>query len=375
MAKICLISPHAKHDRVFLEADVMRGLGYDVTLILRTLDPGRPSVERYRGYDVRWIHHHDHGGAALMEGSRFAHHAERLAIALRPDVVHAHGLLALQAAMSIARTTEARIVYEAGANREALTSTLRRIEDRAMRSAALVLAPNDTVARSIHRRHPSRRVWVIDRRESTPERSIALARRIGAAPDDLLIAVPYTAPFSGPGLRALVDVLPTLPRQTRIAVLGHGAASGQIPPDVQRGDRVHLVWHDSWTSTVADAAGAHVGCVLDLTIEGDEPPADPALHCLKARLPMVTSNRRAFAEIVNGHGCGETVDPLDRHALKRTIEPYLFNPAVRRRAREAAANAARRMDASRTVESLVAAYVDGLGHANAPVPTTPLAAR
>lgn len=293
----------------------------------------------------------------------------QVAVALRPDIVHANDLDTLAAGWVVKREVGCPLVYD---SHELWTEQHHpRTPDwiRYFRGLEAVLAPrvdrivsvNDFIAREIAQRYG---VAV----GTTVYNAPFYSRPEGEAPTDLraLAGGRPIVLFQGRydlerGLEELVEAAAHL----RCAVLvfrGYGALDGFLRQRVRElgvGDRVFFVPPVEMHDMVEAARGADVGIIpyLPSCLNNRYCTPNKIFEYMMAGMAVATSDLPVMRQIVRGEGVGDVFDPADPGAIALTLDSIVEDPerlrAMKERALEAAA---RRYNWDREGLRLIALY-------------------
>lgn len=305
--------------------------------------------------------------------------ASAAAASWQPDIVHAHDGNTLQAGRRVARTTDARLVYDTHElwrrrNRGGELRPLGRTWDAFVeRSVAphcdLVITVSDGIADWLADTYRLRRPVVVVR--NIPERTTALQSvqvptirtLVGADPDERIVL--YTGRItSGRGLDPLITAMSLLPDAYRLILLGYGDAFfiesvWKLARSAGVTDRLTIVPPVASHEVSATARGADVAYV------GIEPVClsyrlalpNKLFEAIHGELPVVASDLPELRATVTRYGLGELFPLDDPAGIAAAIERVCVDP----RYREAARRAIDELDWHQEKHRLLQAYTELLG--------------
>lgn len=279
----------------------------------------------------------------------------------RPDVIHAHDGNTLPLGARVARRTGATLVYDSHElwrhrNRSEVWRPMGRAFDawserRYVRRADAVITVSPSIAGWLRRRYGLDEVHLL---RNTPdrltlegtrrERHRTNLRALAGLGQQDRIALYTGRVTTGRGIEAAIDVLPDLPPEVHLVLLGYGEelyVAGLLQRAADRGvsDRVRLVDPVPHELVAATAAQA------DLAIVAVQPTClsyrfalpNKLFEAIQAGVPVVASRLPDVSALVAATGVGVTFAPGDLDGLRKGIEHVLgdreyFARAVRRAA-------------------------------------------
>lgn len=294
----------------------------------------------------------------------------------QPDIVHAHDGNTLQAGRRVARTGDAKLVYDTHElwrrrNRGGELRPLGRTWDAIVeRSAAphcdLVITVSDGIADWLADTYQLRRPVVVVR--NIPERTTALQTAqvptirtlVGAGPDERIVL--YTGRItSGRGLDPLITAVGLLPDTYRLVLLGYGdpffvESVWKLARSAGVTDRITIVPPVASDEVSATARGADVAYV------GIEPVClsyrlalpNKLFEAIHGELPVVASDLPELRATVTRYGLGELFPLDDPAGIAAAIERVCVDP----RYREAARRAIEELDWHQEKHRLLQAYTE-----------------
>jgi len=266
----------------------------------------------------------------------FASFVERPAQALKPDIVDAHDLIALPAAIRIARETGAKVLYDVHdlylhqpKRRSRFAYWFgERTEKRNIKLADAVITVSDGMADYLRSSYGIPRPILV---MNAPEVKSAdggsqrnLRSELGLGPD-VPLGVYTGGRNRSRGLDKLVQALGQVPA-LHLALVGHrqGGDDTQLRRIAEAGawdHRLHIVppvHHDRVVNYVASADFAilpyHVDCLNhEVTIP------TKLFEAVFAGLPVVVHKNRALREFVEATGTGLVTDSRDVESMANTL--------------------------------------------------------
>jgi glycosyltransferase involved in cell wall biosynthesis len=346
--------------RVDREAAALAAAGHSVTVVaLRA--PDAADVEARAGYHIRRVA--EYGAAGWRRPlAKIGHGRERIrrftaaAVALGPEVVHAHDSDTLAAAGAAVRSSGARFVYDA---HELFPDMLqehglrgsppiqwywRRVERTWVPRADAVIAVSPGIAAELARRYHVYATVLANvppLAEASPSRR--LRRELGLGPSVPLVLYQGVL-IPGRGLTRLVRAMATVPAAV-LVVQGFGpeeAAMRTTAESAGLGERVRFMGRIEPAQLHEYACGADVGVVIyEHTTLNNYLAAPNKLYAyLMAGLPVAASDFPGLAGVVQKEGVGAVFDPASEAAIAAAVRGILGEPALlqamRARARELA---------------------------------------
>jgi glycosyltransferase involved in cell wall biosynthesis len=317
----------------------------------------------------------------LLRPSRFRQIERRMAreaVAFKPDVCWSNDTDTLRAAASAARSTGARLVYDAHEvmwdvpqlkwNYKLRWSLVERTH---IRRAAACSTVCDPIADLMAERYRIPRPAVIlntpalaeSEHATSPADSPLNAHR---RPGELIVC--YTgnlAPYRG--LEELFAAMPHLPANARLVIIGYGFYRDtleRLARDQGLAERVSILDPVPAQELLHWVAGADVGMVSHLRRGRNQEYVMPnkLFEFMHLGIPVVANDLPLVTPIVREVGFGEVVDITDAPALAHAIAGLLEDPARRAEMRERALAGARRYsweNQERTVLDMVEGRPDG----------------
>jgi glycosyltransferase involved in cell wall biosynthesis len=290
------------------------------------------------------------------------------------QVVHAHDLNTLPAAVAIAWRTGARLVYDAHELYPDI-STLSAREARAWRvlervligRADEVITVSESIADVLVQRHGIRRPHVLlncpesDGRAVVREQARGALRRL-AGVDANRPLVLYQGGFApNRGLETLIRAAGLLPIAATVVLMGWGRledALRQLVAEEALDDRVTLIPPVAPDRLLETTAGADVGVIPYLPVGLNNRLSTPnkLFEYLAAGIPVVASSLPEIERVLDGHAAGRTVPPGDPAALAGALGDILGDPARAEALRVNARRAGRRFTWEAERPKLLALY-------------------
>src|SRR5262249_48142381 len=268
----------------------------------------------------------------------------RLAVRLRPDIVYASDLLGAGPGLLAARLAGARLIYHEHDSPQPgmLHPILGRLRAAAIRSARLIVFPNDErarVAQSELRFCDDRLhiVWNVPRRAELAS---------AAAPAESPLVVYYHGSITPERLPETVAVaVRRMADRVRLRIAGY-------EPLGVRGYVRHLVGSDagaaednpieyigmvpSRTDLFTQAARAHVGLALmprqsnDLNMRHMTGASNKPFDYMAAGLALLVSNMPDWTKMFVQPGFGLACNPADTDSLSAALRWFIDHPEARR---------------------------------------------
>lgn len=324
--------------RIMRHTSALARAGHTVTVICKLADGLLPEEEvdgvRYVRVPMRARLLKPRSGPMMFRA--FASFVERPAQALKPDIVDAHDLIALPAAIRIARETGAKVLYDVHdlylhqpKRRSRFAYWFgERTEKRNIKLADAVITVSDGMADYLRSSYGiPRPILVMNAPEVKPADGGSqrnLRSELGLGPD-VPLGVYTGGRNRSRGLDKLVQALGQVPA-LHLALVGHrqGGDDTQLRRIAEAGSwdhRLHIVppvHHDRVVNYVASADFAilpyHVDCLNhEVTIP------TKLFEAVFAGLPVVVHKNRALREFVEATGTGLVTDSRDVESMANTL--------------------------------------------------------
>lgn len=270
--------------------------------------------------------------------------------ALKPDVVHAHDLDSLVAALwHIGRHAEVRFVYDAHElelHRNVRWTRLRRaiarmIERRGIRRADAVLTVSPLIARDLASTYGVATPTVLLNSPRLECRRLEPAldlRRVASLTDADRLFVYVGGILWRRGHDQLVRALTHLPRSHHIGVLGPRDAAREqelleLATRLDVADRLHLfgpVPADQVPATLRTGADATVIPIPNVCRSYDLALPNKLFDSVMAGLPVAVGSLTHLSEFVRGNGVGLVFDETDPQSIATTLSRLVAQPPVSR---------------------------------------------
>lgn len=336
--------------RVDREARALAQAGHCVAVVaLRT--PAAPDTEERDGYRVARAADYTTAGwarpiAKLAQSRARSRALADAALALRPDVVHAHDSDTLAAADAVARASGAALVYDA---HELFPDMLlehgvqgtwpvqrywRRLERRLVPRADAVVTVSPGLATELAARFGVEPVVVANVPPLVAaSRSERLRTELGLPPDTP-IALYQGVLTRGRGLERLVTAWAHVAGAV-LAVQGFGPVEDDMRAaavDVGLADRVRFMGRIAPEDLHEYATGADLGVVIyeHTTLNNYLAAPNKLFAYLMAGLPVAASDFPGLASIVEGEAVGATFDPADAASIAAAVNGLLADVPLRR---------------------------------------------
>lgn len=302
------------------------------------------------------------------------HDAWLAAVTLRSfDVVHAHNLDTLETAISVARRTHARMVYDAhelwvdyvGDRGPGLAERMAAVPTRAYWAAAerrllprvdAVITVNQFIAREMVRRYGC----------AAPD----VVMNVPVSPADGIEPLPVSMPgmkiiyqgalSAGRGLPELLDAVARVP-DASVAMMGCGALAGLLRERAARDDvsgRAFVLDAVSPERVVPIARSADVGVIpfQPTTLNNRLASPNKLFEYMHAGLAIVATDLPFIAQVLEETGAGVTVPPADVDGWARRIACLARDRDALDRLRANSAEAAARYTWDLEKQKLLAVY-------------------
>lgn len=303
----------------------------------------------------------------VVKAVEYLAHVVRLAITLKPAVIHAHDLPCLVVGVLVrALSRTPCLIYDAHElwpdmeGRSALEARMGRCFERwAIRRTTAVIAVNGLAAEVLKARYGPFRTLLLGNRAQPYDgpTDLSLRKAAQAAPEERVVL--SLGRFSaGRGIRVLIEAVSLTDCPLRLVFLGDGPLVPAIEDwarEFRVSSRVTVLPPVSQDILPAYIRGADLGVVLYEATCLNHRLAQPnkLFQFLEAGVPVVASNLPGVREVVQPLDTGELVDPGDPEAVARGLK-RLAAPERRERcarnAREARASVLWSADAPRLLE-------------------------
>jgi glycosyltransferase involved in cell wall biosynthesis len=351
-----LLHKSVEHDsRVRREARALAADGHDVTVVHlpRERHPAARSMDGFRlvcatppGRVRRALPFHAYRLLFLVE-------LVRMAVAARPDVVHAHDAPMLAPGLVATRLSGARLVYD---SHELATGVPYRerswarlvagLERVALPRCAAVITVSDGIADRLGELYGLRIRPVVLR--NVPDLEVArngggLRERLGIGNAPLVLH--QGAPAPGRGCEALTEAISSIPGAHLVFLgdpwPGYGETLDGLTRRLGVADRVHLVSSVPLGELLGYTREADVG--VSLLQDGPENHRlalpNKVFEYVAAGVPVVVSDLPELSRLVREHGIGWTADPANPASVANVLREALARGSERTVALEHAAGA------------------------------------
>jgi glycosyltransferase involved in cell wall biosynthesis len=277
--------------------------------------------------------------------------AYRLARRQSIDAVHAHDLNTLPAAAAIARSTGARLVYDAhelypdvSTLSELESNVWRRVEPPLIRRADQVITVCDSIGEELVRRYAISPPQILlncpPAAGELPVDPMALRRMAGIDSDTEPIVLYQGGFVPNRGLEALVRAAAQLDRGV-IVMMGWGRLERELAAIVSRErlrDRVRILPPVSPAELASYTVGADVGVIPyePVGLNNYFTTPNKLFEYIAAGLAVVASDLPELRKVLHGHGVGTTFARVEPGEIAQALNAVLGDPA---RLREMRANA------------------------------------
>ncbi len=333
MAHVCVV--HAAGDaRIFLkECRTLAAQGYDVHLVAPEPGPEAPGEVAF--HPVRRARPRVASVVASLAD------AFRQVTCIRPDVVHLHEPVLLPLGLMAKAAGAATVIYDAHEDAPRQARSVGRNQNRPVYGWALSVAYAALVSTArfldgfvcatpaIAARFPAGRRVVV--RNFPQRREFASAAQVPYA--DRPARVIYAGGISRTrGIREVVlaaeRLSSALGARFRLAGRFAPAALRREVEALPGWDRTDFLGWLSREDLAAELGRARVG-LLPFHPQPNHVRALPAklFEYMAAGLPVVASDFPLWRRLVEGHGCGVCVDPLDPEAIAGAVRHLLEQPA------------------------------------------------
>ena len=320
--------------RTLNAARVLARAGYRVGVLASGTDVSEPNLQH-----IPW---HDPGGRAWRRRRALTRAAR--AVDARPRVVAAMDFFALQAAFSVARRCNARVVYDARefyfalgplAGHPVRQRVLAWIERRAIRRVHAVTVSGPLDAEVLAQRYAlAERPAVILNTPPYADRVTSdLLRRHGDIPSGDLVLLYQGVVHHGRGIEPVMTAMEER-SDVHLCVIGDGparAALEQRAAALGVDGRVHWIGSIPYDELHAWTCSADIGLTLieDVSMSYAYALPNKFFEYMRARVPQLVSDLPALHAMVQEHPVGILVDAaLAPQDVTRGID-RLRNPATR----------------------------------------------
>ncbi len=287
-----------------------------------------------------------------------SHRRRAAEVAIEADLVHGMAYMGIPVALSLARRTAARVVYDArdiyldAGNLARLPGPVRwfvgRQERGFARAADRVITVNDGYADVMAARWKVERPLVVlncsYRYEPPSPRERLFHDSLGLAASERVVL--YHGGFSRDrGIEQLMAAIGSVPGAT-LVLMGYGKLEAELAraaADPAHRGRIRMLPAVEPAELLRWVASADVVAmpIQPSTLNHRLTTPNKLFEALAAGVPVVASDLPGMAPIVRSTGCGELVDPTDpgaiAGALRRLLElPETEMEALRNRCLEAA---------------------------------------
>lgn len=347
--------------RVDREATALAEAGHDVTVLALRAE-GLPDRERRNRYTVVRVADYTTASwrnplAKLLQSQRRSRGLAHAALALEPDVVHAHDTDTLAVGALAARIRRVPLVYDAHELYPDMIAEFgargawpvqwywRAIERRHVRTAAGVLTVSRGLAEELARRYGVDPVVVRNVPLLSPlGDTSALRAELGLSADSRALALYQGVLTGGRGLTRLVEAVAAAP-DVVLAIQGFGPEEEAMRARARAlgiEDRVRFMGKKAPWELHAYACGADLGVVIyeHTTLNNYLAGPNKLYAYLMAGLPVAASGFPGLDEVVSGERVGVTFDPASAESIAAALGELAHDAGTRhamgRRARRLA---------------------------------------
>ena len=374
-----LSNPFRPDPRVDQEARSLSAHGHQVTVICWDRRGELTRQETRDGFRILRIQNvkasYGTGWRLSVQIPRFWRQAVRLAIELKPDVVHCHDLDTLYAGWHVKKRLDCSLIYDAHEHYPAMVSlslptalvrALMLWEGWLMRGVDAAITASTVLGDEFVSRGLSPVVTLGNYHELAPYEAVTeievrdLRMRLGVEPDDVVVA--YIGGFSPnrmllPMIRA-AELLPDV----RFHIWGDGAQRAAIEQAAV--GRSNVSYH-GWLSPTELPCHFKAADVIFYCLRLDYPGAvynaPNTLSCaMAAGRPVVATDVGDLGRIVRAADCGILIGEATPRAIAAAVE-QLLDPATRARLGGNALRAAQGPYNAMTQRAQLIALYDGLG--------------
>lgn len=321
--------------RTLNAARVLARAGYRVGVLAAGSDISEPNLQHYP-----W---HDPGGRARRRWRALTRAAATLDV--RPRVVGAMDFFAMQAARTVQRVSNARIVYDAREfyfalgplqGRGVRQQVLAWLERRYMRMADAVTVSGPLDADVLKQRYAlaARPAVILNAPPYADRIASNRLRQHCSIPDDNTVLLYQGVVHYGRGIEPVMTAITSMP-DVHLCIMGEGPAGealAQRAAALGVADRVHWIGSIPYDELHAWTCSADIGLTLieDVSMSYAYALPNKFFEYMRARIPQVVSDLPALHAMVQAHPVGVLVDSaLAPQDVARAID-RLRNPATMR---------------------------------------------
>lgn len=320
--------------------NLARALAADgLRVAIHASDTGKDVMVEGAGEPLVILPWNDPGGRAARRWWSLGRSARRLAV--RPRLVIAMDLFALDAARAVAKRNGVPLLYDMrefyfalgplqgrGLRQRLLAWHERRLLKRVDRVIVSGPLDADVVNERFHLAKPA--VVVLN----TPpycDPVISDLREYCGAPDDAILAIYQGVVHHGRGLAPMFSSM-TLNQRVHLAVVGNGPAEEDLrvmANDLGIGDRVHWIGSVPYDELHALTCGADVGvCLIEpLSMSYEYALPNKLFETMMARIPVLVSDLPALRRHVEAHPVGLVVGrALDAGEIADALDAVMTEP-------------------------------------------------
>lgn len=262
---------------------------------------------------------------------------------LRPDVVHAHDLQTLPAAVRLAEAAGAKLVYDShelslnvsNPPIKPLRWWMKGVERRAIRKAGFVTTVSQGIADILQSRYEVKRPIVIYNAPPTAgadETSRNVRDDLSLDPS-VPLALYVGAPSFHRGLEVLVDALAILP-EFHLALVGPRNEEWETELLARAGAsaaRMHFLDAVPIGELLGYLSSADVGVIAyqNICLNHEHCMPNKLFETTLAGVPLVVANLRDLRGFVEEHGVGRAADEKDPAAIARAIREVAADETLR----------------------------------------------
>jgi glycosyltransferase involved in cell wall biosynthesis len=350
MRVVMLLSNSYKPDpRVAREAHALAQDGQRVTVICWDRQGELPERENDQGVEIVRVHNirsaYGSGWRQLFYLPRFWNQAARVAIALRPNVIHCHDLDTLSVGWRIKRRLRCRLVYDAHENYPAVMSLylpplmiklLETWQNHLMPHADAIITASTVLQDEFRARGLSPVTALGNYHDLSAYSAVTdcevheLRAELEVRPDQLLVA--YLGGFSQDrALLPLIESAAYLP-EAQVFLWGDGLQRAAVEAAVAQQPNVH---YRGWLASAQLPRHFRAADVIYYGLRADYPGAiynapNTLAQAMAAGRPIVANDVGDLGRMIRSTQCGVLIRETTPQAIAQAIET-LRDPALRAR--------------------------------------------
>ena len=305
--------------RARLEVETLKRLKYQVEVIATV----GGETHSYKGVPIHRIPQW-RGPTRKFRFLQYNYLAARLARRLTPDICHAVDLDTLKAALQVASSTNAKLVYEARElytelealkGRPQITNIWRQLETRLIGKADAVITINDSIAEELVKRYGIIKPAVIRNVAEIPREINPIDIRAKFdIPQNHRILIYQGVLRPGQGLMAALELVSRLPRNITLLFIGTGPIEQELKAksnDLQISNRVKFGGRIPPLDLINYTVGADAGLLLmeDVALNNRLALPQKLFQYLAAGIPQIVSPMPEIAKFVSLNNTGIVIDP------------------------------------------------------------------